>query len=128
MDYDFDQLIWDTTNEAILLKLHATRRELSRLDFEMCDGLNAFRCIYGQLTGYCFSERALKLIQKCATVFFCSFDLNFDNIDKASIKKSLHCSGEIRYYSAIEMYAAHPLANMPALVAFLKNQTQTLDI
>lgn len=48
------------------LKKHALKKELKRLDFESLDPSYGSTCIYGQATGSCNSDRAIKLINSCA--------------------------------------------------------------
>jgi len=52
--------------EAQSLKKRATKEELSRLNFDTLRPKFGNACLYGQMTGSCWSERAHKLIIKCA--------------------------------------------------------------
>lgn len=52
--------------EALNLKTHAKKKELSLLDFEKLDPESKSSCIYGLMTGNCNSKRAKSLILKCA--------------------------------------------------------------
>ncbi len=52
--------------EAINLKKYAKKEELDKLDYDNLDGDCAYKCIYGQMTGDCESNRAYNLIKKCA--------------------------------------------------------------
>ena len=52
--------------EATLLRQHATPEQKSLLDFEDMSPNNPNRCIYGQMTGSCFSLDAHLLLGKCA--------------------------------------------------------------
>ena len=44
--------------EANNLRTLATQEEKNKLDFYNLDGVNYYKCIYGQMTGHCSSERA----------------------------------------------------------------------
>lgn len=58
-------------DEALKLRKYATKEEKERLDFEtmICTETG---CIYGQMTGNCYSERALLLKSKCAKPYSAS--------------------------------------------------------
>lgn len=53
--------------EAILLKQHATKKELDSLDYGSLAGGSTHHCIYGQMTGNCENERTYELIRKCCS-------------------------------------------------------------
>lgn len=53
--------------EAKNLKEHCTNEELSNLNFHHLNPDTKQKCIYGQMTGHCNSDRASYLILKCAT-------------------------------------------------------------
>ena len=48
--------------EARNLRIHATKDERMKLDFETFDPEHSRRCIYGQMAGDCDSERAIELL------------------------------------------------------------------
>ena len=52
--------------EAKNLKENATKKELKKLDFDELKPNHHESCIYGQMTGSCFSKRAVELINGCA--------------------------------------------------------------
>jgi hypothetical protein len=51
--------------EAAALSIHATEEEKGRLDLETLDPGHYELCVYGQMTGDCYSERALELLRLC---------------------------------------------------------------
>lgn len=51
--------------EAANLKKNATKEELAKLDFDRLDGDSPYSCMYGQMTGHCYSNRASELIFNC---------------------------------------------------------------
>ncbi len=65
MDSNYQLLIACATTEADNLKKHANPEELNRLDFSSFNPSLVDRCIYGQMTGNCFSSRAKQLIRMC---------------------------------------------------------------
>ena len=52
--------------EATNLRIHATKEERDRLNLGTLDGEKTHKCIYGQMTGSCDSNRANELIVLCA--------------------------------------------------------------
>lgn len=58
---DFHQMVLDEANH---LRKHATDEEKSKLDFKILSVNSGERCIYGQMTGSCVSDRACELFQK----------------------------------------------------------------
>ena len=90
--------------EATLLKQHATKKELTRLNFKTLSVNSLTSCIYGQMTGSVMNARALRL--------------RFLSANKL-ISVSL---------TPIEDYTCFKEANNAALIAFLKDETQTLTL
>ena len=52
--------------EASLISQHATEEEKGRLIFKDLSPGSMYRCVYGQMTGNCFSRRAVELLNLCA--------------------------------------------------------------
>lgn len=105
--------------EATNLKEYATKKELERLDFNYLDPNTPHRCIYGQITGNCFNERAIELLNKCTNPYSRglflpskSTELDFDTIS--------------RDFSPIELYISLGLSNKRILIDFLKGDLETL--
>lgn len=48
--------------ELQYIKQNATQEEIAKLDFKTLDPDNVNFCIYGQMTGYCYGNRATELI------------------------------------------------------------------
>jgi len=64
------EFLKDVKHEIDMLKKHATKEELSKLDFYKFNYKSGFQCIYGQMTGTCESKRAEELMGKsCIRVF-----------------------------------------------------------
>jgi hypothetical protein len=134
--YTFDQLKDDVRKEAEALRVHATKEELSKLDFENLDYSDKKRCIYGLMTGDCFSLRSAMLIDKCACTHF---DLITESVDEISAfvmdkpsdfvdKRSCGSVFSSYTFSAIEQYICLPEAKNANLIAFLRGETETLEL
>jgi hypothetical protein len=134
--YTFEQLKEDVRKEAEALRVHATKEERERLDFEWLDYSDKRRCIYGLMTKDCYSKRAAELINTCAITHF---DLLPDSVDEINgyvvdkpndfIDKRTDASVFSRYtFSAIEAYICLPEAKNANLIAFLKGETDNLEL
>lgn len=66
MTKDLRQLVLLVITEAMNLREHATREQKDELNFVELRPSQAEHCIYGQMTGHCYSREALDLIRKCA--------------------------------------------------------------
>jgi hypothetical protein len=143
MSYTFDQLKEDVRKEAEALKIHATNEERERLDFEILDPNNMHNCIYGQMTGYCFSTRSAILINECCVRYF-KHDImpgfyeestDFDRIKRGVNGATVNgFIGERTepfsscHFSAIEAYILLPEAKNANLIAFLRGETDNLEL
>lgn len=140
--YTFEQLKEDVRKEAEALRVHATKEERGRLDFKEFHQQGQRSCIYGQMTGDCFSERAAILINQCTPRYFnrdvfpfmWGEKINMNRISenlngiKVSdfVKERTRASGAS--FSAIEAYILLPEANNANLIAFLRGETETLEL
>jgi hypothetical protein len=140
--YTFDQLKEDVRKEAEALRVHATKEEREKLDISKLQPEHRDRCIYGQMTGNCDSDRSIALIRSCAHRLIQDYGLTeikeqgFERIErKASIEPieyDLEYIEEARmvgsHYSAIEAYILLPEAKNANLIAFLKGETDNLEL
>jgi hypothetical protein len=120
--------------EATKLRKEATESELGNLSIHLSnlDPDKRSRCIYGQMTGDCFSKRANKLIVKCAERVY-SIDKDgigslFDNAKlNGKPKKTKKRIG--KYFSPIEMYIYLSNSNKgkKALLQYIKGIKDTLE-
>jgi hypothetical protein len=69
IEYSKDKLLTRTLKEVAAIREHATEEERLRLSSETLKPSSSSNCIYGQMTGYCFSPRASTLIYQCAQPF-----------------------------------------------------------
>lgn len=146
--YTFDQLKEDVRKEAEALRLNATAIEIDRLNINLLVPTYYDQCIYGLMTGDCFSARASDLIFTCCPRFFKSNDefgnhfitevpkgrfYDFVNGQKiegvnASVEFHEHREECGSHFSAIETYILLPEAKNANLIAFLKGETETLEL
>lgn len=118
------------TNEAILLKKHATKEEISRLNFDTINPTHNFKCIYGQMTGSCESFRAHELMLLCCKEEVISSMTNQINgkINKGFIRYGIWSPIEI-YITAkrtlSEFETSLNKAGTKRLIKFLKGETKT---
>lgn len=138
--YTFDQLKEDVRKEAEALRVHATKEELGRLDISNMRPVSPTCCIYGQMTGNCYCERAADLIKACTTIFidkiYEAFDNGIEGISQMTISKDAplfkyertNRAGMDAKYSAIETYIVLPEARNANLIAYLRGETETLEL
>lgn len=132
------QFLADVAKEAKALKKNATKDELENLSINLLNPLSFNSCIYGQMTGYCNSTRALTLIQGCCPRFFTTDNIN-QGMSMTGVKKAVNGkkvgefkNGRNRYYmshfSAIETYILTKDAKNANLIAFLRDETKELNL
>lgn len=119
--------------EAAKLREVITKKEASKLDFQTLDGENKDRCIYGQLTGYCFSNRAANLILKCCERVYIPNTKYCDELKNAKLNGEPHKVKADRryesYYSPIEKWLRVSTKKAQKnLIQYLKKEVDTLDI
>jgi hypothetical protein len=124
--------------EADNLRKHASGSELSKLDFDSLDVNNTQLCVYGQMTGFCHSPRAIELIKSSAQEFvFVNEDsgfieLEFENFKNRWIRKEFKSVNSVeyseRYFSPIETYIYQTDAKNKELIEYLRGETDTLEL
>lgn len=141
MSYTREDLINDVTKEAQALRVHATKEERERLNFAELNPEHINKCIYGQMTGSCNSERGAALIYLCACRFIKDAsltDIQHDGFERIQRKingntvvnfiKNRTEDLYVTHYSAIEAYILLPDAKNANLISYLKGETETLDL
>lgn len=109
--------------EIINLKKYATQEELDNLNInKLIPDLND-NCIYGQLTGNCFSERATRLIIKC-----CTSSVSFDTIKSEETTKYKPREDNRYTYSFLEHCINTYCHNNTNIIAFLKSEINTITL
>lgn len=141
--YTFEQLKEDVRKEAEALRVHATKEERERINFNELSPESYRRCIYGLATSNCFSERAAELIHKCCCKYFRAEALpdigdnhtTIERIEDALAGESVtnfvkNRSGAActSYFSAIEAYICLPEAQNANLISYLRGETETLTL
>jgi hypothetical protein len=108
-------------DEATKLREHATTEERGRLDFATMIPHHVGYCIYGQMTGSCYSSRANDLLDLC-THPYAHNPLHDDNLGEN------YCfgDGDSRAFSPIEAYIVRPGAENETLIAYLRGERETL--
>lgn len=114
--------------EATRLKRQVTTEEINRLDLETLDPSKRVFCIYGQMTGDCYSKRAEYLLDKCALPYEGDLE-QWDNNGTRYYWRSwegffarLLGKSDQREFSFLEAYIAQPEADNAKLIAFLKDE------
>ena len=132
--------------EAGKLREFAKDSEKKKLVSERVFSRNQFNCIYGQLTGGCFSPRAHELLIQCAPRVYEVGRGPMEDAPLAPIDKSIKTAIKGRekspqksyYYSPIEIWLCKiqspdkaektEKTQIKSLVDFIQGTTDTLDI
>lgn len=140
------EFVKEVEHEIKMLKIHATKRELNKLNFQEFSPNNREECIYGQISGQCNSERAKELMDKC-----CIKAINFFNNPRPisflggiyTFKKISNfttdydskviwdSSNQIRdyyYLSALECYIGLKGSNNKDIFDYLTGKTEILNL
>ena len=104
--------------ELTLLKQHATTEEISLLNEIPINPSSHEECIYGAMTGDCFSERAHELLSKCARPYSKSVDVLIPT--KMGVKRWIKVR-EVKetFFSPVEYYIYQREENIPFLTDYL---------
>lgn len=122
--------------EAKNLKKFATKKEKSNLVFSLLNANDQNYCVYGQMTGSCFTQRAANLILKCCSRVIRSETASSNQIQygklNGSPKEPRDKYGKI-YWSPIENFIRNneiedKEENNFNLIAYLKGETKRLII
>lgn len=94
------------------IKREATPEELGELLVHIndLDGINTTKCVYGLMTGDCYSERAIHLIKKCTANGYL-IDISYGAIKNTGIE-SIDVTDILTYntsrnYSCLEAYLSY---------------------
>jgi len=119
--------------EAKNLKRYATKNELSYLDFDNLKPDNKGGCIYGQMTGNCFSRRAEDLIIRCAPRVYKINSVGqtpalYGLINNRLNGKPSYEKARYTYFSPIEVfiYNNRNKENNKRLIDYLKDKNNNL--
>lgn len=141
MTYTFEQLKEDVKKEAEALRVHATQEELAKLDTEIFDPGLSDLCCYGLMTGSCGSPRAHELISKCCVRLIDNEDFDAEANSLEEVRSCLPKSATelskfrktegttyLKYVSPIEAYIMLEDARNANLIAYLRGETETLEL
>jgi hypothetical protein len=103
--------------EADALAVHASPEEKARLDLRRFNPKNPALCIYGQLTGSCFSQRTLDLVRLCAIPYSAGVTQRARVIDGFNVRHPA-----TRDYTALEYYICQPGADIAGIVARVRGE------
>lgn len=117
--YTFEDLKNDVAAEAKALREHATKEELGWLQFGKLKPNHRQLCVYGQMCDACDSPRAVELILKCAPVFLRLGDSAYFPSNRSKVTDR---------FTPIEAYILLPEAKNANLIAYLKGETETLEL
>ncbi len=108
--------------EALLLRKHATKKEKDKLDYYWLKSRDPSGCVYGQMTGNCWSERAAQLIKKCAVAYTISLNAyNSPKSKKITRGCVFGCDHSPDTFTAIEYYISQPNAKIETLINLIKS-------
>ena len=125
------QLVALVKKEANSLKKKATKEELQKLNFQRLRPLNGSMCIYGQMTGDCYTPRAHSLILSCTTKSYVQPTGTLQNAElNGKMDIYLEQGFGRNHYSPIEAFIAKPEnmsnGNNEILIDYLKGKRKTL--
>ncbi len=127
------KLVQLVRKEAENIKKNATKEEISFLDFEMLQSSQSNSCIYGQMTGSCWSKRTAKLIEECTERMYIQ-NPGESSLNKCTLSSKLISKIKFTihrdYYSPIECFIYfsenETNGNNEALINYLKGNTKEL--
>lgn len=135
------------------LKKNATQPELQRLDLTTFNPKSMVACIYGQMCEECNTLRAKELMDQCCEIVMGDYVIKYGGPDHAQDnfafetilnKVNGEYSGQTwedaflmdpkkfhrtyKYMSALEGYVNIDGANIEGIIAYLKGETETLEL
>lgn len=108
--------------EVEALKKHATPEQISELNLLEIDPNSSTNCIYGQMTGNCFSVETAELVRLCAMPYSDSISEFKSPVDKFN-------DPEVRSFTALEFYITFAEKScLKKIVLFLQDELKKLTI
>lgn len=111
--------------EAGKLRRFATLEERQRLTIRQIEPDSPQDCIYGQMTGYCFSKRAAELLAQCAVPYSYK-PFRFAPPTRADFIKPP--TEDFRNFSPVECYILTSSAKIIPLAEFIRGDRDTLTV
>jgi hypothetical protein len=122
-------------HEVETIKDLATKEEIDNLEFGDFNPNSYSRCIYGQMTGHCRTQRALNLMSKACSVLvnrhFESTDSTFRVMKKhirGPYENNLMHPNVVDYFSALEAYILLKGSKNNHIFEYLKGYTKILKL
>jgi hypothetical protein len=109
------------------LKIYATYEEIGKLDFETFNPVHTKNCIYGQMTGDCFSPRAVELLDLCATPFS-HFTSTWDSTEATEFRENRNPNKLGNVFSTLEYYIDNYSETNEQIIAYLKGDSKTIEL
>jgi hypothetical protein len=105
-------------NEADGIRKYASSEEINRLDFTRIAPKSKSLCIYGQMTGDCYSARAYELLNLCTKPY--------SRTAHMVVKTRVESFETPRDFSPIETYLCFADPKIKNLVAYIKGESNKL--
>jgi hypothetical protein len=118
-----EEYFLNVENEVRNIKKFATKEEIANLNSTKVFPLSNINCIYGQMTGYCFNERAVELIRQC-----CETQSSFTRVSMTYANEMPPRYSMRRGLSYLEHYIFNYEKGIPSVVFYLKGEVSTLKL
>lgn len=133
------QFLADVMHEIEMLKKYATEEEKAKLDFSTLNPIHEQRCIYGQLTNDCTSNRAAQLMNlSCIRQMDGGDAETFQGKTFTNIAKNVNGEYDKRtwqswgrkysYMSVLEAYINLKSAKNADIISYIKGDLKTLSL
>lgn len=112
------------------IKKYATKEEIAALDVENIDPDSSERCIYGQMTGNCFGDRANVLVNVCASKIQLYNPLHGDILSPEFLncKKVKRITKDSTNASFLEMFIYQQPHNNKNIAKYIKGDIGSLKL
>ena len=114
--------------EATNLKKYASKEELNKLDFNSLNSGRVDLCVYGQMTGHCWTKRATDLMKTCCERVY---HTDQGSVRDCSVNGSPEDLERNKFWSPIEVfidqYRNQKNGNNEQLIKFLKGEIKVLN-
>ena len=132
--YNFFKLVRE---ELDTIKSNATPEEINNLNFDTFDFADSQSCIYGQLTGGCYNDRAKEINPKIYNYLVnIEYDVNRNNLrySKQGAEFKIHCfenknDKQLHGYTGLEKYIFMcDQSKRREIIDYLKDNIPTINI
>ncbi len=140
-----EEFLKDVMHEINMLKQHATKEEKKNLNFDSFNPITPKQCIYGQMTGNCYTKRAKELMDlSCIKVM--DLEEGVREIEDVSIEdEAFAINGKYtgqawrgdagtyydrnyKHLSALEGYICTKNAKTEEILSYIKGEINTLSL